>query len=232
MTESLEAKTTQDQFMVETCNNDLPLAVKLSNDDPDEIDDKSFEEIQELYIQLQDLFKKKSLELEKTFEEEKAQRMTLAYYLRRNQALLNILLTQADEQDHYISTKDQNQRINKIVQTVPRLSNKLKPLLSESIDTSSLNPNYLINLYLSEKIPELINDDLIQLELNPQGTDAWCRRNYPNLINAHNKPITIDQLNQLNHEQYTGVEFDLGIDGKLVLSPMATSSTSKKRRRK
>ncbi|KAI5970844.1 hypothetical protein CANMA_000004 [Candida margitis] len=226
----------------------------------DEINSMPFDELQQLYHTLQDRFKTVSTELATTYEEEQNQRKTLAYYQRRNQAILNILEHLEDNNtiNNNMPIDDTAsavaQRIKRIVDKVPRLARLLSPLthqhhnLSSSSTTSSsssnipISSNTLLNAYLMEHIPDLIDDDLSSIEINPQSIESWCRRNYNNSNRNHNssntslvsgttaKPITIQMLNRLN--EYNGVEFDLGIDGKLIVTPQAASSSSKKRRRK
>ncbi|KAI5962229.1 uncharacterized protein KGF55_003305 [Candida pseudojiufengensis] len=200
-----------------------------------EIDSKSLDEIQILYNQLQEKFKIVFTESNRLFENERNQRKTLAYYQRRNQAILDILEKfEEEEENEENGTKDddtskeiENNRIKQIISKVPRLKNTLSKL----IDSDQFKPdsNTLLNLYLIEKIPDLVNDEFISLEINPQSADLWCNKNTP-FINGDYKPITLETLNNFN--EYSGTKFDLGVDGKLIITPQAASSSSKKRRRK
>ncbi|EDK45144.1 hypothetical protein LELG_03323 [Lodderomyces elongisporus NRRL YB-4239] len=212
------------------------------------VNSKTLEELQDLFSLLQEQFKASSAKLEKTRKQEQYQRTTMAYYQRRNDALLNILDESGLESqthldtDYKIPNDDEKRRIDLIIERVPRIAKTLKPLAQDlgekgnkmtgSFTSKTINSNHFINMYLLETIPDLADDDLMQLEVNPQEADSWCRRNLPNLVNAQNVPITLDQILQMNQGQYAGVDFDLGIDGKLVLSPMAANTTGRKRRRR
>ncbi|CCG23045.1 hypothetical protein CORT_0D01970 [Candida orthopsilosis Co 90-125] len=207
------------------------------NQPDDEIDSMPFDELQQLYHTLQDRFKAVSTELSKTYEEEQNQRKTLSYYQRRNQAILNILeyLEDATTANGNASDSFDTARVKQIVEKVPRLAKKLSPLIQDASPSNTpISSSLLLNAYLMDHIPDLIDDDLASIEINPQSIESWCRRNQAtistNLVPGGIKPVTIEMLKRLN--EYNGVEFDLGVDGKLIVTPQATSSSSKKRRRR
>ncbi|KAI5954496.1 hypothetical protein KGF54_002271 [Candida jiufengensis] len=196
-----------------------------------EIDSKSLDEITILYSQLQEKFKTVATSLNTTFENEKNQRKTLAYYQRRNQAILDILEKFEDEipqetNGNIDSNEIEIDRLNQIISKVPRLKNTLSKITTKE---EKLDSNTLLNLYLIEKIPDLINDEFISFEINPQSADVWCNQNTP-FINGDFKPMTLKSLENFN--EYNGTKFDLGVDGKLIVTPQAASSSTKKRRRR
>lgn len=210
-------------------------------DADDEIDTMPFEELQQLYQDLQNQFKTASLQLSKAFEEERNQRKTLSYYERRNQAILNILecieenSNNSTSNSHETTDPFDTERIRRIVEKAPRLAKTLSPLTTHrQFSNVPISSNLYLIAYLMDHIPDLIDDDLTSIEINPQSIESWCRRNRhsiaANLVSGASKPITIEMLKRLN--EYNGVEFDLGIDGKLIVTPQAASSSSKKRRRK
>lgn len=222
-------------------------STKSSTHEEDDIDTMPFDELQQLYHTLQDRFKTVSSELSKTYEEEQNQRKTLSYYQRRNQAILNVL--ECFENTSTLTTTNNNttstpldtfdaDRIRRIVAKVPRLAKTLSPLMQQhqqqeaSPSNIPISSNLLLNAYLIENVPDLIDDDLTSIEINPQSIESWCRRNQhtigTSLVTGASKPVTIKMLKRLN--EYSGVEFDLGVDGKLVVTPQAASSSSKKRR--
>ncbi|KAI5949723.1 hypothetical protein KGF57_004546 [Candida theae] len=215
-------------------------ATPASTDNDDEIDSMPFEELQQLYHTLQEQFKVASSQLSSTFENEQSQRKTLSYFERRNQAILNILEHLEDNSttnDNFTSPNlFDTERINRIVEKVPRLAKTLSPLTQhpQLFANVAIPCNLLLNAYLIENIPDIINDDLTSIEINPQSIEAWCRRNRQsvttNLVPGASKPVTLEMLKRLN--VYNGVEFDLGIDGKMIVTPQAASSSSKKRKRK
>lgn len=182
-----------------------------------------------IYEKLQDRFKKAYIKSQQLFEIERNQRQTLSYYHRRNQAILSLLaeLEPIDAQTTNVIAPD---RIRKIGEVAPRLKPILDPLvkLNSNKDDQPISKNHYLNLYLVEKIPDLINDDMISLEINPQEVESWCRRHYPNLVASKYKPFLI-QSTGINSE-YTGSDYPLLIDGNSKM-PASGSGSSKKKRK-
>lgn len=138
----------------------------------------------------------KSIQL---FEHEQAQRQTLYYYQRRNNAILGILDAYEESSGNQkTQVQDPVSEIAKIDQILarspvlaPELS-KVKALLSQSESDISgllLRKRHLLDLYINESVPELINDDVASHENNPQSIHSWAKRNYPDLISVNFKPI-------------------------------------------
>ncbi|ODV81246.1 uncharacterized protein CANTADRAFT_36284, partial [Suhomyces tanzawaensis NRRL Y-17324] len=147
-----------------------------------------------LYHQYKHQFKTAHDKSAELFSAEKAQRQALYYFQRRNNALLRILEEYNKVEDHLDleSNAFDDEKIVRIAHTAPRLSHILKPILDlqrgQSIDVDRA---HLVNLLVHETIPELINDDLLTIETNPQDPDNWCRRNVPNLVTAKFRPIKL-----------------------------------------
>ena len=167
------------------------------NDDIDELDtDSDDKDYSKIYQRFQQRFVKVYETSHDLFEKEKSQRQSLTYFHQRNNALLK-LIQEFDEEGHNRNTVEplsleSASRISTLIQRVPRLQAKLTPLL-KLMNGSELEveKQHLINLFLNEKIPENINDDLISMETNPQDVESWCRRNYPNLIKLDFTPTDI-----------------------------------------
>lgn len=174
------------------------------NDDIDELDtDSDDKDYSKIYQRFQQRFVKVYETLHDLFEKEKSQRQSLTYFQQRNNALLK-LIQEFDEEGQNRNTVEPHRitleplsmesasRISTLIQRVPRLQAKLTPLL-KLMNGSELEveKQHLINLFLNEKIPENINDDLISMETNPQDIESWCRRNYPNLVKLDFKPTDI-----------------------------------------
>lgn len=155
-------------------------------------DTKDYSKIFEKY---QERFNKVYETSQQLFVSERAQRETLNYYQRRNNALLE-LLNQLEDNENTVEIDDilndnDKSRIENIIEMNPNLKTLLDPLLHLEKGNVQLKRSYKINLFLQESIPELVNDDIDLIESNPQSSDTWIRRNHPNLVISKYKPIDL-----------------------------------------
>ncbi|CAI5756160.1 unnamed protein product [Candida verbasci] len=177
-----------------------------SEEIPEITDDLTFEDLQKVYNQYQNKFKLAYSKSKRLFDSEKNQRLTLYYMHRRNQILLNILAD--SEGGELIEGRDINDE--EIFHILNKLDDKsISSSFDELISKGKIDKNLIFNLYLTEKIPDLINDDLINCEINPLNTENWCIRNLNNLVNLKHKPITIEDEEIL--DEYKGKDFNLGL---------------------
>ncbi|ABN67875.2 predicted protein, partial [Scheffersomyces stipitis CBS 6054] len=158
----------------------------------------SSKDYHKIYEKYHDKFKKVYAQSIRLFESEKSQRQTLAYYQRKNQALLRVLeefetangyKEEPDSVEQIFAGGDRS-RLEKIVQQAPHLASSLGPIFQLIAENSiSVQKRHYINLYINETVPDLINDDLISIETNPQDPESWTRRHYPNLTTSKFKPV-------------------------------------------
>lgn len=155
-------------------------------------DTKDYSKIFEKY---QERFNKVYETSQQLFYSERAQRETLNYYQRRNNAILELLNKLEDNKDTAeiddILDDGDKIRIENILEMNPKLKPVLDPLLNLDQGTVQLKNSYKINLFLQESIPELASDDLDLIESNPQSSDTWIRRNHPNLVISKYKAIDL-----------------------------------------
>lgn len=155
--------------------------------------------LEDEYKRLQQQFKVGYEISQKLFLEEQDQRQAMAFYQRRNNAMLEVL-SKVDTQPNSLISIDKS-RISKIIEQSPRLSKTLTPLL-EFTNESKLDKLHYVNLFINESLPELINDDLSSIEINPQNIESWIRRQKLQLISKNFKPIDIPATGI--HQEYIG----------------------------
>ncbi|KAK6202919.1 uncharacterized protein RJT21DRAFT_119011 [Scheffersomyces amazonensis] len=202
-------------------------------------DSKNYPKLYQRYLER---FKKVYAISQNLFNMERDQRQTLTFYQRRNHLLLKMLQEFEDANNHtipseteIISGKDRS-RIENIAKISPRLQTVLAPLqqlLEDTPDAEVVNQNYLLNLFLTEQIPELINDDLISLEANPQDSEIWTKRHYPHLQSIDFQPL--DLPNQGLVHEYAGKDYKLGEqdkDDKKMIFGLNTSTSNGTKRKK
>lgn len=156
---------------------DEDLQMEIANNDGD---------ISKVYVKLQEEFFLKYNQSNQFHHQEKAQRKLLAFYQRRNNAILDILAEFSQGSDG----TDLGLRIDNLLTLVenPNVKKTLSKLkVGEfSQDEAKLHK---LNLLLLESISELEIDDLINLEKNPQDIEFWLRRSHPNLVLSRFRPI-------------------------------------------
>lgn len=156
---------------------------------PEEVD------YNKIYEGLQERFNKAYAISQKLFITEKTQRQTLYNYKRQNNAILDFL-AQLEEVDDDLDQPleiDHN-RIANLISLNSDLHQKLAPLLqmaSEPPQNVQLGGSYNVELTVNEMIPELVCDELDTVEVNPQDTEMWTRRNYSHLVLSKFKPVEV-----------------------------------------
>ena len=201
----------------------------IDNLDSIDLDQQSPEELHKIYQIYQKRFKLSIKKSNKLFESLRNQNTTLSYYQRRNQSFLTILqdIEQQQQEEEQKNKEDKGDelmnRMKKIIEKMPRCKDSLIPFI-ELFENEKINKNKLIDLYVIEKIPDLINDDLVKLKTNPQNIENWCIRNNPNLINLNYKPLTIDNLQDYNG----GTEYLLNLNDDFL----SNQSSSHRKKRK
>lgn len=112
------------------------------------------------------------------FDTENASRQTLNYLKRRNNALLDFLATVEPQSQ----AEGSFERLALLAQLCPRIADALEPILAME-DGGPIDKKYVENLFLEEKVADLINDDVSQLESDPTQPEAWCHRHgHPGLV--------------------------------------------------
>lgn len=114
------------------------------------------------------------------FEAEQAQRQTMNFYQRRNNALLELLYNIESEPEANILELTRG-RIENVAQMDPELSLVLEPLMNEEV---ALKHAYKINMFIHEGILEIPNEGLENYERNPQDLEPWACRHMPHLTNS------------------------------------------------
>lgn len=129
---------------------------------------------------------------QKLFEAERALRQTLSYYLRRNNAILDLLddFGDSSESCDILDDVDQN-RLKNIIEINPKLRKPLSQLLKVNDNSSTLSKQRYIHAMITESLSEFINDDITHLEMNPQDIEFWIRRNYPQLVTSKHRLIQV-----------------------------------------
>lgn len=149
-----------------------------------------------IYEGLQERFNKVYSISQKLFVTEKTQRQTMYYYKRRNDALLDLLseMEEESETDDLPMTID-GDRISQIISDNPDLTEILTPILEmasgQDPATIKMKESYNVDLAVVEAIPDIVNDELDTVEVNPQDTEMWTRRNYAHLVLSKFKPVEI-----------------------------------------
>lgn len=123
------------------------------------------------------------------FEAEQAQRQTMNFYQRRNNALLELLSNLESGADANILELTRN-RIENMAQMNPELSLVLEPLLNEEVP---LKHAHKINMFIHEGILEIPNEGLENHERNPQDLESWACRHMPHLTNLRYRKRFIAQ---------------------------------------
>lgn len=150
-----------------------------------------------IYESLQERFNKVYSVSQKLFVTEKTQRQTMYHYKRRNDALLDLLndLDNNDAEDLDVPADLSAQRLSNIVSSRPELGNLLDPLLrmsrGDDAKTIKVKDSCNVDLAVSESIPDIVNDELDTVEVNPQDTEMWTRRNYAHLVVSKFRPVEI-----------------------------------------
>lgn len=160
-----------------------------------EIEEFEESDYSKIYEELQEKFNKVFAVSQKLFITDKTQRQTLYYYKRRNDAILDFL-DEIDEElvadDPFDLSKD---RLDNLVSMSPDLAQILSPLQqiasNAAPDTVLVKELLHADLPVYEMIPDTVNDELDTVEVNPQDTDMWIRRNYTHLVISKFKPLEI-----------------------------------------
>ncbi|KAK6456408.1 uncharacterized protein RJT20DRAFT_44361 [Scheffersomyces xylosifermentans] len=219
-----------------------------STSHPNSSNSTSSKDYPRIYERYYEKFKKVYAQSNKLFELEKSQRQTLAYYQRKNNALLKLLdefetahgnQNLPDSLEEIFAGRDRS-RLEAIVEQAPRLAASLGPLFQliggddeEEVPDNKVEveKHHLINLYINESIPDLINDDSISIQKNPQDPESWTRRHYPNLTTSRFKPVDFP-INGLISE-YVGHDYQIGADDHpKVAAPVTTSNGTTTRGKK
>lgn len=157
----------------------------------DKFDESDYSKI---YEDLQEKFNKAFALSQKLFITDKTQRQTLYYYKRRNDAILDFLTDVDDDGIEQLFEID-NERLANLVAMSPDLAQILSPLQqissNEAPETVLLKELIHADLPVYEMIPDTVNDELDTVEVNPQDTDMWIRRNYAHLVISKFKPLEI-----------------------------------------
>lgn len=148
------------------------------------------EDCAKLFEQYQERFNRAFAISQKLFITERAQRQTLKFYQRRNNALLDILTRVEDTPSEEFGAADAT-RIANLIDLNPKLKDSLEPLLHLDDASATVKASYPVSMLLHELIPELISDDLDIIETNPQESESWVRRNIPNLVISKFSPIEL-----------------------------------------
>ncbi|QFZ28851.1 hypothetical protein EJF18_50068 [Clavispora lusitaniae] len=148
-----------------------------------------------IYEQLQEKFNNEFAMSQKLFITEKTQRQALYYYKRRNDAILDLLADLEDDDPVNGPSPIDKDRVAHLMSLSPALANTLTPLhqiLSSEDPTSiTVKESLHTDLPVYEMIPDLANDELDTVEVNPEETDMWIRRNYAHLVISKFKPLEV-----------------------------------------
>lgn len=161
---------------------------------PQEVDDTDYGKV---YEELQLHFHEVYTVSQRLAVTEKAQRQTLYSYRRKIDALLDYMaeLEGRDEEPIEQPLDLDSRRIEEILQKKPELKLTLEPLLQIAQNELPANikfkKSYNANLAVDELIPDIRQDELDTVEVNPQETEMWVRRNYPHLVVSKFKPVEI-----------------------------------------
>ncbi|SGZ56708.1 CIC11C00000001448 [Sungouiella intermedia] len=149
-----------------------------------------------IYDALQERFNKVYSISQKLFVTEKTQRQTMYHYKRRNDAILDLLNELEDDEeisDEPLSIDED--KISQIIAAKPDLADVLDPVMKiasgQDPATIKVKDSYNVDLAVIEAIPDMVNDELDTVEVNPQDTEMWTRRNYAHLVLSKFKPVEI-----------------------------------------
>ncbi|KAK6464412.1 hypothetical protein DFJ63DRAFT_70783 [Scheffersomyces coipomensis] len=205
-----------------------------------------------LYQKYLEKFKKVYTISQHLYEMERDQRQALHYYKRRNNILLDMLQEFESAGEHkpipsseeILSGKDLG-KLDNIIKISPKLGANIQAIQDllqndeETEENVEVDRNSLLNLYLTEQIPDLIQDDLISLESNPQQSENWSKRHYPHLQSNKFKPLDIPAKGII--DEYVGINYKFGADDisnndktdkkSLMLSFNASTGSSGKRKK-
>lgn len=164
----------------------LPSQPQVLPEELSELDDYT-----KLFQNYQDKFNKVHATSIELFDAEADQRQTLYYYQRRNNAILKLLQNQ--EAEKLDNPELDLQRIQNLIAQLPRVGRNLTQVTSilSGVADVPIDRSHLLNLYVNESIPELLNDDLSSIEVNPQDINSWTRRNYPSLVESTFRPVYV-----------------------------------------
>jgi hypothetical protein len=125
----------------------------------------------------------------------------LAFFQRRNNALLELICKVEPQPPLQVSVD--TARIEQIMEKSNRLLNVLTLLVDFSPETE-IDKLHYVNLYLNELVPDLLNDDISSLEINPQQVDSWVQRENLGLAPPDFKQIEIPASGLV--QQYVGTD--------------------------
>lgn len=191
--ENDEPGNDNDDELLEDIQDGTQQDLSQTNKDYGKVFEKYQERFSKVYSTSQDLF-----------QAELSQRQALNFYCRRNNALLDLLHESENNEpaplQRQILSENDKLRIDNLMKLNPKLQKTLSPLLEIENRSQQLKSTYKINLLINETIPELINDDIDNLELNPQDIEPWVRRHYPHLVISKYMPINVsaNKFNESN----------------------------------
>lgn len=129
---------------------------------------------------------------------------TLAYYIRRNNATLRLLLSLGCSPDI-----PDRERIAAIAQKAPRLARILEPALATFDEDASVSSLHWLNLLLTETVAELLQDDISQNENDPLSLASWASTQTA-LIPGSYSPLQIPASGV--NSSYSGNTWNLDVD--------------------
>lgn len=201
-TPTSEMETNRESLLNVKVENELnpvwsqPSAQSPTIDHPQESQEPDEEiDYSKIYDDLQEHFNKVYSISQKLFVTEKTQRQTLYYYKRRNDALLDLLSEMEDDYETDDPLNIYGDRISQIISAKPELAELLSPVsqIASGQDpaTIKMKDSYNVNLAVVEAIPDTVIDEVDTVEVNPQDTEMWTRRNYAHLVISKFKPVEI-----------------------------------------
>lgn len=149
---------------------DLPLRDELPDTEP-VLDTLGEIDYQATYKKLQKRFELILKASAALFDLENASRQTMAYYKRRNDAILDYLDT-VEERKQATLDKD---RLDALVGQCPRIADTVLPIADLDNPDLKIHKKHYENLYMTEQISDLVNDDASPLEVDPTLAQWWCQ---------------------------------------------------------
>lgn len=160
-----------------------------------EVEEQDELDYSKIYEELQEKFNKVFALSQKLFITDKTQRQTLYYYKRRNDAILDFLAETDEEMIADEPFDISTERLDNLISMSPELAEILSPLKqmasNEAPETILVKELMHADLPVYEMVPDTVNDELDTVEVNPQDTDMWIRRNYAHLVISKFKPLEI-----------------------------------------
>lgn len=157
---------------------DLPLRDELPDTEP-VLDPLGEIDYQATYNKLQQRFEVVLKASATLFDLENSSRQTLAYFKRRNDAILDYLDT---VEERKLATLDKD-RLDALVERCPRIADTVMPIADLDDPQLKIHKKHYENLYLTEQISDLINDDVSPLEVDPTLAQWWCQtHNHHDLV--------------------------------------------------